>query len=759
MAEILGQDGASGQKLTGQQFDAMAGELVMLPFLTCSAQEILRITRDGHSAWMDDQTLTAQVVGLIRKEPALLARLLYLANRDCDRQIITPGEALEKVSLQIFVRDIRSAVAAGADQSGRLALAGLDKAAVARHYIATALACERLAAILPLPLESEEAYACGLLADLGALALVSLVPKSFRRGAEAGGIDLAESQRDIIGIDEATAGRHLAQLWSLPEVLENVIWLHSVSADAAGETAAGRMFILLTGLASAIVSRAGLGLTVNAHAPAETDSLAELLGLTADDVDELAEELVAITDQHYPGDVAIGTDQAQASAAGAAVADLNKSAGQLATQCEGLSAKSGSLDILGDFFSQLGPNVTVSQALGAVVSALGRGGPLLPASADPADPLLAYAINPHEQNVLLVRYDGTDAPAWRSVPQRAGFDSAADIGDSTSAMEVADALLETGEPLDQWVNLVGFRHVKLTGLGRWVGGLFYKSSSRAGRSGHIPAALIDSLGAVLALVQQRSRAVTLAEQLVGASVRLKRREQSLAEVKLQEVVGDMAAGAAHELNNPLAVVSGRAQFMAQKAEDPDQQKAWQQVADQAQRASDIISDLMALAAPDEPDPELIDPVSLLNEASEEFGNSEHATKAGAPQVDIEIEAGTGEIWADRAQIRNVLVELMCNATTATRAGLKIRLLARADIAGRAVLLSVVDNGPGMDAQTLAKAFTPFFSHQRAGRRPGLGLPRARRLIDSNGGSISISSTVAKGTTVHITLPGPAGGVN
>ncbi|RPI62385.1 MAG: ATP-binding protein, partial [Planctomycetaceae bacterium] len=71
---------------------------------------------------------------------------------------------------------------------------------------------------------------------------------------------------------------------------------------------------------------------------------------------------------------------------------------------------------------------------------------------------------------------------------------------------------------------------------------------------------------------------------------------------------------------------------------------------------------------------------------------------------------------------------------------------------RAVLLTVSDNGPGMDNATLERAFTPFFSLQRAGRRRGLGLPRAKRQIEANGGRIWIQSSTATGTKVFILLP-------
>ena len=65
---------------------------------------------------------------------------------------------------------------------------------------------------------------------------------------------------------------------------------------------------------------------------------------------------------------------------------------------------------------------------------------------------------------------------------------------------------------------------------------------------------------------------------------------------------------------------------------------------------------------------------------------------------------------------------------------------------------VRDTGPGMDARTLDSAFTPFFSAQRAGRRRGLGLPRAKRYVENNGGRIWIRTRPGEGTTVYVQLP-------
>jgi signal transduction histidine kinase len=264
-------------------------------------------------------------------------------------------------------------------------------------------------------------------------------------------------------------------------------------------------------------------------------------------------------------------------------------------------------------------------------------------------------------------------------------------------------------------------------------------------------ALATGFSLALSMAQARARAVRLGEQLAEASQALAAAQDVLAEAKTLAAVGEMAAGAAHELNTPLAVISGRAQLMQQKADRPEDGATWQLIADQAQRVSDILSGLMELASPRQPAPEAFDVGELLAQAAESFRSSEHA-KAPDARVDIEVEPGVPPAWADRRQIRMVIEELLANAATAAGTAPKIRLSAEADEPNDAVLLTVRDNGPGMDQRTLASAFTPFFSSQRAGRRRGLGLPRAKRYVESNGGRIWIRTQPGEGTTVCVQLP-------
>ena len=95
---------------------------------------------------------------------------------------------------------------------------------------------------------------------------------------------------------------------------------------------------------------------------------------------------------------------------------------------------------------------------------------------------------------------------------------------------------------------------------------------------------------------------------------------------------------------------------------------------------------------------------------------------------------------------------MMNAATAAQGKGTVRVTAELDEVYNAVVLAVQDDGPGMDDKTLQRVFTPFFSSQQAGRRRGLGLPRAKRYVENNGGRIWIKSKPGEGTTVYVQLP-------
>ena len=110
------------------------------------------------------------------------------------------------------------------------------------------------------------------------------------------------------------------------------------------------------------------------------------------------------------------------------------------------------------------------------------------------------------------------------------------------------------------------------------------------------------------------------------------------------------------------------------------------------------------------------------------------------------------MFVDADQITQVLIELLTNSRAAYDAYPLARIEAGMDDISGDVVVRVVDNGHGMDAATLDNAFTPFFSSLTAGRRRGMGLSKARRLVQLAGGKIWMNSTPGEGTTVCFQVP-------
>jgi signal transduction histidine kinase len=114
-----------------------------------------------------------------------------------------------------------------------------------------------------------------------------------------------------------------------------------------------------------------------------------------------------------------------------------------------------------------------------------------------------------------------------------------------------------------------------------------------------------------------------------------------------------------------------------------------------------------------------------------------------------------ELPIDRAQVEEALRVIVVNAFEAVDDGgrVTIEVRARGDAAGHAIDIAVTDDGRGMDAETLRKAFDPFFSGRDAGRGIGLGLPKAWRLIELNNGQVAIESLAGRGTRVTVSVGG------
>jgi putative nucleotidyltransferase with HDIG domain len=707
--------GADDGRLSAAALDVLLGELERLPSSPDVASALVALC--GRDAG-DGELLAA-----LSLDPALVAAMLARAGGDTCR--------IDEAAARIGRAGLLSlALSAATDEAPG---GEIDPRDLWLHCLAVACAAEMIAPVLGL--DGRAAYACGLLHDLGKMALRQCLPKSHARAVQvavAAEADLTQCERQVIGVDHCAAGRRLAQQWRLPREVATVAWLHHNPLQTLPPDLPQRALIGAVGLADMLARRAEIGSSGNPAYAATAEEYAAALALPAEVVADVSAHLEAQVAKRMAPLAGASAGAAQSHAASAQLARLNA---RLLEQSRQLQSQAAALVGLRDLLSALGPDSTIRDALSGVAAAL--------ATAVGTGPVACYSLDAQGGPSLLLRRDG-DAAAWRTTAGPAcARPPASDRGD-----EAAEAIWPQDVELRAWLPPAGI-HQPLVCQGQWIGGFFCAAPGAAGQQEAL-AALAAAAASALAIVQGRAGAVTLSEQLAGASQALAAAQQALAQTRTMAAIGEFAAGAAHELNNPLAVVSGRAQLMLRRAASDEERNIWSLMVEQSQRISDIITDLMQFASPPSPKPSAVGARKLLESAAEAFAKSGHPQAATA-KVDIEIADSTPAVWADPSQVRDVLVELMTNAATAATERAEIRL--RAFAQGREVALVVQDSGPGMDAATLEAAFTPFFSSQKAGRRRGLGLPRARRFVEINGGRIRLSSTSGRATVATVLLPG------
>ncbi|MFH1811764.1 MAG: ATP-binding protein [Pseudomonadota bacterium] len=264
--------------------------------------------------------------------------------------------------------------------------------------------------------------------------------------------------------------------------------------------------------------------------------------------------------------------------------------------------------------------------------------------------------------------------------------------------------------------------------------------------------LVTLLGLVL-LVRRTTRSV------IG---RLEEADRAREEVTLQlfsaaklASVGEMAAGVAHEINNPLAIVYEEASMMKdlldpqfKQSFDPDEfRERLDAIRDATMRGRDITRKLLAFARQHEPEPEPTD-INLVVRRVVQVKDTDF--KVSNIEVVLGLAGDLPPVMLGRNQLDQVLLNLLNNAKDAMVHDGNLTLRTRQ--VGRRVEIDVQDTGCGMPSEILEKVFFPFFTTKAVGRGTGLGLSISYGIIKALGGSIEVASEVGHGTTFTIALP-------
>jgi signal transduction histidine kinase len=227
-----------------------------------------------------------------------------------------------------------------------------------------------------------------------------------------------------------------------------------------------------------------------------------------------------------------------------------------------------------------------------------------------------------------------------------------------------------------------------------------------------------------------------------------------------EALAEFAAGAGHEINNPLTVISGRAQLLLRDETDPERRRAYE-----------MIADMMLFARPPKPEFRRIELVELIDAVVAEF-----APRCAGQETAIQRTGELGPIFvdADAVQLKVALRAMCQNSFEALQSGGHVEIAIETGVnpsstagtttqnclaaAGTAafkdsgeVRIQIRDDGPGLKPEERQHIFEPFYSARQAGRGLGLGLSKAWRIITNHGGRIEVESQPGRGAAFTIVM--------
>jgi len=261
------------------------------------------------------------------------------------------------------------------------------------------------------------------------------------------------------------------------------------------------------------------------------------------------------------------------------------------------------------------------------------------------------------------------------------------------------------------------------------------------------------------MVEVSARFVTYdGQRLIQANARDVSEQRALTDRMVQAdkmvLLGQLSAGVAHEIRNPLAAINLNLQVLQRKIAPESTDAVYVQTAIQGvERIARIIEATLNFSRPAVTNVQSED-INTLIRSSLELTRSTFSRKTIS--INVSLADDLPQVALDAKQIQQVLINLLTNAADAIRAKGQITIQSYRELITRRgdqfVVIAVTDTGIGISEEDLTKIFNPFFTRKAEGT--GLGLPITQRIIHQHSGSIDVESTVGVGTTFYVKLPVP-----
>ena len=741
------------QRPTREGVELILNQLDQLPTLPVVAVRLLSLTTS-------ETTSARDVIKVLEADASLTATILRLVRR-ADLGVRGEITTVDRAVTLLGFNTIRNVVLSVQlyETLGSSDRADATRREMWKHSLAVACTAEMLAERSDQPLPSGHAFVSGLLHDVGKIALDVCLPKSFVRVTES--VEryrrcICDVERDLLGLDHTVAGKHLVRRWKLPAPIVECVWLHHQDGDALPSSVANPQLVKLIHVADDLVRRQRIGYSGYQHVGAIEKSAASL-GIDAATVGAIASEL---PQRMEPFCEMVGLDDTtsrtlHAESLAKANQELGRLNAKLTDSSRQLELRSAFFEALTSFTKKLTENDDVADVCIAAADSI--------AQLVEAECAIAFVADPTGRCFHTGLCRGVGEDPSRSVVElgeRQVRELAAVIGTDLPeyGMVTAPSQCEpiwhrcSGAPVPNPLWLLPIRGTENT-----VGGILIAAGEEAiGRFRTAPnecRALSIAIGLAISTAKARARQERTNDELLDLNRRFRAAQSELVRARSVAMVGEMAGGTAHDLNNPLAVISGRAQMALQDCENDELARSLTTIIDHTKAAADIVTDMMQFAKPRPPNPVEQRLKSVLDSLCQGW-------RKGSSLKEVQLSAAVADtgltVYADPEQLQSILDAVMANAIEACQpetASLQINSPSR--LSDETVRIVIEDNGAGMTPDVLEHAFDPFFSSRPAGRGRGLGLSRAYRLAEINGGRLWLESTLNVGTIVTIELPARA----
>jgi two-component system sensor histidine kinase HydH len=238
----------------------------------------------------------------------------------------------------------------------------------------------------------------------------------------------------------------------------------------------------------------------------------------------------------------------------------------------------------------------------------------------------------------------------------------------------------------------------------------------------------------------------VADQLSGVYEKVQANFEGMKRVERLSAIGQLSAGLAHEIRNPLASISGAAAILA-RSQDLDQKnaKCLEIITTECERLNGLLTNFLNFARPRPPRLQTIQLEPVLDNVLE---LASHGVRGKAVRFEKQVTSGLPPVECDPEQVEQVLLNLMINAIEASPEGGTVTLSAAKEESK--IAISVVDHGHGVAPAHIDRLFDPFFTTKEHGT--GLGLPVAHQIVRQMGGSLLAQPNADQGMTFSVVLP-------